>query len=367
MKDIYELLNETKIDVDDVQELEVSEREKAKVKKALRVSLNKKKQAKDWKKRVVAASIITFFTTVTIGLSFPTHASNIPIIGDIFSFFDQEKEGLYTNYKDYSSEMDLSQKSNGINVTINDAIFDGKTVAITFSIDSKIDLGENPSIVEQIDIKETSGATGSIRLSRVKENQYIGLITSSIYNHQNTGIAHVKWNLRTIMNPETGEKIKGNWNFALSLQAIDNQEQLIGQSVSQDGIKVLIEKLAITPVSFIVYYNQEVAESFRKQWHDAVVTLEIQDDLGNIYSGEENGGTGKDAYDMNWSATFEKLDSRATKLIISPRVTFRSHDSDNHGEVDLTEKSSKQAPIPEKSGVGTEEFLLESMIINLKK
>ena len=35
----------------------------------------------------------------------------------------------------------------------------------------------------------------------------------------------------------------------------------------------------------------------------------MKDDLGNIYSGEGNGGTGdSEGYNMSWSKTFEKLD-----------------------------------------------------------
>ena len=46
MKDIYELLNDIDIDENEFEEMEVSEFEKAKVKKALKKSLNEKKKMK---------------------------------------------------------------------------------------------------------------------------------------------------------------------------------------------------------------------------------------------------------------------------------------------------------------------------------
>ena len=57
-----------------------------------------------------------------------------------------EKQDLYDNYKEYSTEMNMTEESNGIKVTINDAVFDGKTVAITYSIESDQDLGDDPII-----------------------------------------------------------------------------------------------------------------------------------------------------------------------------------------------------------------------------
>ena len=46
MKDIYELLNDIDIDENEFEEMEVSEFEKAKVKKALKKSLNEKKKGR---------------------------------------------------------------------------------------------------------------------------------------------------------------------------------------------------------------------------------------------------------------------------------------------------------------------------------
>lgn len=46
-------------------------------------------------------------------------------------------------------------------------------------------------------------------------------------------------------------------------------------------------------------------------WDTVYVEIEIKDDLGNSYSGEGNGGRGKDSYSMNWSKTFQKLDPKA--------------------------------------------------------
>lgn len=98
----------------------------------------------------------------------------------------------------------------------------------------------------------------------------------------------------------------------------------------------------------MVYYDQVVSEEIRNTWHGVEVEIEVKDDLGNHYSGEGNGGIGdSEEYNISWSKTFEKLDEKATKLIITPHITLREYPSDNFGSVEMTEKGGyKENPIP---------------------
>lgn len=73
-------------------------------------------------------------------------------------------------------------------------------------------------------------------------------------------------------------------------------------------------------MSFIVYYDQIVSENLSNKWDGVNVELDIKDDLGNVYSGNGNGGKGTDSYN-SLSKPFEILDKYATKLLyllISP-------------------------------------------------
>lgn len=366
MKDIYELLNDVDIDVNEFEEMEVSEWEKARIKKAVKQSIRQKKKTKKWIRDVGAAAIVTVLSVTIFGLTFPTYASNIPVIGDIFRFLDNGRTGLYENYKEYSTEMNLSQESNGIKVTINDAVYDGKTVSLTFSLESGRDLGDDPFLEGPLDIKGTSGSTGTYQISKVDENQYVGLITSSIFDKEEKDHVKVKWEIDRILLP-TNKDIKGNWNFALTLDALAKDTQIIGQSVEQDGVKVSVGKVSATPISFTVYYDQIVSEEMKKKWHTVDVDITIKDDLGNHYSGERNGGLGdSEGYHMNWNKTFEKLDPNATRLIITPHVEMHEYTSENFGGSEVTAEETTEVQIPSKSGKGNEGFVLEDIIVQLK-
>ncbi len=366
MKDIYELLNDTTIDDNEFEEMEVTEFEKTKVKSTLKKSITKKKKRRGWKMNVVAAAVVVGLSTATLGLTFPAYAGNIPIIGDIFRFLDNGKTGLYDNYKEYSTEMNMTQESNGIKITINDAVFDGKTVAITYSIESDHDLGEEPTIFDTANVKGSNGMTGSSHISKIDDYHYVGLdrITPTGLTSENIDL---KWKINKLLLIDMDKEIKGNWKFAFSLKATDSQIQLTNQSVEQNGVTVNIEKVAFTPMSFIVHYNQKANQQVQDNWHRADVELEIKDDLGHVYSGEGNGGSGQDKYAMNWSKTFEKLDPNATKLIVTPHVSFRIHNASNSGGVEITKDGEKKIPIPAKSGVGQEEFIMEDIVIELEK
>ncbi|ENQ3106900.1 DUF4179 domain-containing protein [Bacillus cereus] len=366
MKDIYELLNDVDMDETEFKEMEVSELEKAKVKRSLKQSMHKKKKTKNWKMKVVASTVIVGLSATTLGLAFPTYAGSLPIMGDIFRFLDNGRTGLYDRYKEFSTEMNMTKESNGIKVTINDAIFDGKTVSVTYSIESEQDLGDKPDVLGNLNFLGPDGMTGSSQISKVADRKYVGLMTATHQGPKKKESIKVRCDIESITIPNQKKEIKGNWNFAFTLKAIDSNEKSINGSAEKDGVKVNMEKLTVTPMSFIVYYNQEVNKEVRKKWDDVNVELEIKDDLGNQYSGEGNGGTGKDPYNISWSKTFQKLDKNATELIITPHINLRIHTPNNHGGVEMTGGKEKKISVPEKSG-GEKNFDLDNIVIDLTK
>lgn len=318
MKDIYELLNDHNIDDNEFEEMEVTEFEKAKVKSALKKSITKKKKRMGWKMNVAAAVIVLGLSTTTLALSFPAYASNIPIIGDIFKFLDSEKTGFYDGYKEYSTELNMVQESKGIKITINDAVFDGKTVAVTYSIESDRDLGEDLVTDGMLDVKGPDEMTGSSYILKIDNYHYVGLDKITLYGFT-SGNIDINWKPGSIHLLDIDEKIKGNWKFAFSLKATDNQVQLSNQSVEDYGVTVNIEKIAFTPMSFIFSYNQKVTEQVKDKWDGAEVELEVKDDLGNVYLGEGNGGSGKDIYTMRLTTAELKLRVMGKKKFLSQK------------------------------------------------
>lgn len=368
MKDIYELLNDIDIDEKELEEIEASEIEKEKVKRIVKQSIRTKKKMKSWKKGVAAASILVGLSVATLGIGFPTYAGGLPIVGDIFRFLDNGRTGVHENYKEFSTELNMTKESNGVKVTINDAVFDGRTITITYSIESEKDLGEKPFPFGSPQVMGFNGGGGSSDVTKVGEGKYVGMTTMSGHGSERLDVANVWWDIEAINMYEEKKSIKGNWNFALTVKGMDSKEIKLQGISEKEGIKVNIDKMEVTPMSFIVFYNQEESKALRSIWDSADVELEIKDDLGNKYAGEGNGGTSTVAepHKSSWSATFQKLNENATKLIVTPRVHLRVHTPENHGGVEYVNGKEKKIEVPKKEAK-SKDIVLDDIVIDLKK
>ncbi|PEJ10827.1 DUF4179 domain-containing protein [Bacillus wiedmannii] len=368
MKDIYELLNDIDIDQKELEEIEASEIEKEKAKRNVKQSIRTKKKMKSWKKGVAAASILVGLSFATLGIGFPTYAGGLPLVGDIFRFLDNGRTGLYENYKEFSTELNMTRESNGVKVTINDAVFDGRTITITYSIESEKDLGEKPFPFGSPQVMGFNGGGGSSDVTKVGEGKYVGMTTMSGHGSERLDVANVWWDIEAINIYEEKKSIKGNWNFALTVKGMDSKEIKLQGISEKEGIKVNIDKMEVTPMSFIVFYNQEESKALRSIWDSADVELEIKDDLGNKYAGEGNGGTSTVAepHKSSWSSTFQKLNENATKLIVTPRVHLRVHTPENHGGVEYVNGKEKKIEVPKKEAK-SKDIVLDDIVIDLKK
>lgn len=322
-----------------------------------------------WKKQVVAAAATVVIGTTALGVAFPTYAKDLPIIGNIFAYLSENKQGSYIGYKDYSKSLDMAQESNGVKITLNDAIYDGKTVMVTYTLESEKDLGDGINVSENLSIKGyRGGMAGSSGAHKVKENTYIGFTRMSIDEVKEE--LNVKLEFDKVGNFKDLD-IKGNWDFKFNLKKTEGQNKIVNKSVEKEGVSINVEKITFTPMSTILHYKQQTSEEVMKGYHDAYIDLvEVKDDLGNVYKGEGNGGSGSKNI-MNWSATYEKIDEKATKLIIKAKAEFSVLGEDGHqiigpGAIKGPNKDQKILDYLNKKGVMPKEIILEDIVIDLK-
>ncbi|WP_075618523.1 DUF4179 domain-containing protein [Paenisporosarcina indica] len=364
MKDIYEHLNHLNLDDEVFEEMEVSEFEKTKVKRALKRRITKSKQKK-WKKTLMAAAIaVSLTSTALVGLSFSAYAEEIPFLGNVFKYFN--KDGVYDNYEENANELNVTEESNGIKITVNNAIFDGKSVVVTYTIESDKDLGESAWITG-IPMYE-GGAGGYHEITKIEENKYIGMTTVTHPNDIELSEVNVDWVLEGIMPngySEDAEVIEGEWKFHFDLVAVDSKTQLVDQSVEGNGIIASIEKVTFTPMSFLIYFEQMVSRDIVTQWDYVRVDIEVKDNLGNVYINQDNGGYGSySSYDLSWSKTFGKLDPEATQLIVTPVVELSDNETLGYGENGRRIKANYRL---ENSKADIEKFELNEIIIGIEK
>ena len=115
------------------------------------------------------------------------------------------------------------------------------------------------------------------------------MVTTTHHDSNQKDKVNFRWNIEGIEMPDRKKSIQGNWNFALTVKSVDSKERTIGGSSEKEGIKANMEKVAMSPVSFILYYNQEVSKDARKEWDSVDVELTVKDDLGMIIRVKEMG------------------------------------------------------------------------------
>ncbi|WP_313891176.1 DUF4179 domain-containing protein [Psychrobacillus sp.] len=366
MKDIYELLNDVKLDEKEFIEVEVNDLEKAKVLNTLKTSIKRKKKWRGWKMNVAAAAMFIGLSTAMVGLTFPAYAGDIPVVGDIFRFLDNGRTGLYDNYKEFSTEVNMTEESKGVAITINDAIFDGETIAVTYSVKSEKPLGDNPFIMDTLGVRGTNRMSGSLGITKVDDYNYVGLITASNFEEDDRDVVHFKWDIDRIMFEGSDEAVNGSWKFALSVKATDAEVTALNHVTEQDGVQLTMTKLAVNPMSYTVSYDIQVAQSVKDKWDAVEVDLAITDDLGNVYEGQNNGGYGENSYDHHTSKTFQKLDPKATKLFVTPHIVLRNYSTDDSGGVEITKDGVKEI-VSTNTKSEREEHTQEEIVIDLQK
>ncbi|MFD1020422.1 DUF4179 domain-containing protein [Thalassobacillus hwangdonensis] len=362
-KGIYDLLNDIEIDVTEYEDSNVSELEKRKVKMRLRKEVKAKKK-RGWRNKLAAASIaFALLSSTMVGVSYTSYADDIPFLGSIFKHFNNQ--GLYDHHEENSTVLELEEKYNGLIMTVNEAVFAGDTVFITFTLESEHDLGESPTLNTIPDLSinnEKVALNGDEKITRVEDNKYVGMVTLNNSLRIKTNEVHVEWDVGNVQPDGNKEAINGDWYFEFDLERIDSGKVVIDKQNVSDDVRVNLKDMELTPISFVINYSNEVTDEVRSNWDFTFIELEVQDDLGNEYKNMQLFGNGLDFYDRNWTATFERIDSEAKSLTITPIVQLSDNDEvqyDNEGNI-ISESRSKNSKSEE------EKYKLDSIEVNIQ-
>ncbi len=117
------------IDIEEITSIEVTKEEKQVV---ISHILQKPIKAFRLPKWVIAALFAIGVSSVGI-LSLSTVASKLPIVEHFLSYFSKDEQ--LTRFADNSSIVATTSVSNGITMKVEDALYDGNLVSLSFSLD----------------------------------------------------------------------------------------------------------------------------------------------------------------------------------------------------------------------------------------
>lgn len=279
-----------------------------------------KKQRKSPFKRMVtytaAVGILSMclLSSVYVSPTFANFVTQIPIIGQAFDFFISQ-EDYYQAYEEISTDIGLVEESNGIEIIIEQAFYDGNVVTLSYVIKSEKNLGKFPTFSNMPIGEGNSGIKGEY----VDGVGHVGIMTLSVNEEAHDKI-NIKWRPRGIL---TDEKVyTGKWNFEFSLNKLEGKHIPINKQVSEAGVTVKLMDAIKTNVNLTINYVQDVNPSIHERWGYVEAELYAIDNLGKKYEVPYNGGTGivdgDSREDISWNATIHGLDPEATSITFYP-------------------------------------------------
>ncbi|MCG3088525.1 DUF4179 domain-containing protein [Sporosarcina cyprini] len=336
MKEIYKRFSELKIDPD-VVPMPVDETEKNIVKG---LYLKKRRTHHILRNTIVAAAIFSL-SILVFSASFPALAAQLPIIGNVFSLFQKESQ-VVGDYGAYTTAIGMSKEDKGVKVTVTDAVYDGESVSISFTMESDRDLGEHPVLDGMVTIEEygeQNHLMGNYMIEKVNDNQYAGVnIVYLMTGSKPKDTIHVNWKGRELKKVEdVANYIQGDWEFDFELQPLPSKTiQLSDLNVKYQGVTVVVNKMTTTPVSNTIYLSHVTGQELKDKWDVFSLDFRIEDNLGNQYDVLPNGGYGNSSFAMKWRIMTPVFDPAATSIIITPIASAYNEGKGN--ELELIEE-----------------------------
>ena len=334
MKEFERLL---RMDIDEIELVEVSEVERKRVKKFV---LGTKKKKLRMFRNVVAAALVFVGASVTVSFAFPTFASQLPLAKNIMSYFTNQ-ELVYSDFSENSTTIEQFQSSNGISMMIENAVFDGTSLTVTYALETTERLGKDLYPTGRFDIKGTTGGAATSKVEKINDTSYVGFetITPHFKKGHTLESLDVTWAPKSFTDLETGIEINGNWLFHFTVDPLAGDKKNVGQSTHSEGIVFNIQTIDQTDLSTVIKYELFVDEDVRKKYPHASVSLAVTDNLGHHYVSQGNGGIGKeDGSYYEYSDSMKSINPDAASLIIVPTIHLLASTGESH-------KEQKMSPI----------------------
>ncbi|MEK3764300.1 DUF4179 domain-containing protein [Solibacillus sp. FSL K6-4121] len=359
MKNLYKQFNDIDINITEYEEMDVTEFENAQFKKEMKNRISKKK-TKKWMKSISAACLSLGIASASIvGLSYTAFAQEIPILNSILKLFSDRE--MLTGYDELAEQHHLTAESGGNSITVNEILFDSKSLFVTYFIETEQDLGETPMLAGSIEVNGKRHALPFVdhTLKKTGENQYAGLTKAVLQLDASLEEGDFTFHMSSMTSTDKKDFVQLETQFDFYAKATDNVTQIVDKEATDEDLILHLEKVTYTPLSFIVNFNSIIKDqTILDEWPFISSGFHVTDDLGNTYETKMNGGAGSGSHDMSYMFTYEKLHSDAKTLTFNPYFELLAADKVLENGVLYRDHSSNA---PKKT------VELEEITINIKR
>lgn len=314
---------------------ELHERSKLGVKKA-----KAEHQKRRFKNPLVAAAMILGLSTTSVAFAFPSIASQIPFMDNVIGFFHGEERD-YKNFETFSTDIGLAQTSNGTTVMIDNAVYDGTNITISFAVETEQEFEQEMELyaTNWFDIVGASGIRGSEKITKISDNRYVGLasFTPNFKEDEYPETVEITWNPGAFNSISNELSVEGDWSFSFSLNRLEGDRVLLNETVRNDRVNFTLKSVEFTDVSTIMNYEQVISDKLLKEWASVTPVFNVTDDLGNVYMhGTSGGGQTADNYKtFKGTSDFGPIQKGAAKLFIHPIQIASLNSGKGHTKIEL--------------------------------
>ncbi|SFC76976.1 DUF4179 domain-containing protein [Clostridium uliginosum] len=286
-------------------------------------------------KKICSICAICIVGTLLFGITMPTYASNIPIIGSILEKFNYK---TYENYDKYASDLNITKESNGLKVTVNKVVYDEIELSVFYTVESQNKMQSEPMFSSQelkINGKKTTSTGGGTGKFIDDNKTFVGVTEYNVGKKKNTDSKDIQNKMFYNGDDEIPDKfvinlniteilytdystIKGNWNFDIPVTS----EKVLGKGKEQncdidlsrivDGYH--INKVITTPLNTAIQGRYPFSGS-----HPGLSFVMIDDKGRNIPNKSNRASGGKDGNDVCYfNNQFKELYDNTESLTFIP-------------------------------------------------
>ncbi|WP_057762097.1 DUF4179 domain-containing protein [Cytobacillus praedii] len=257
MKELFEKMNDEKINLEEYEDCPLTTIEKKTIKKRIKKKLNRRRSIPV--KTLSAVASLALVSTIALNSNFAL--ADIPIVGEKLEAFVHSQAGTLSDFKTIIGD---SVEENGVKVTLNEVILDEGQLLISSTFHTKL---ENNDLVynwfSDIDIyidgqKIQQGGGGGPQ--EITES-YINYFWTADIGHMDL---QKEKSIRIVFNDlrrsDSEKTLKGKWSFKFKASG----ENLIANSTKipinhrftlENGQNIELEELILTPVSSKLVYK----------------------------------------------------------------------------------------------------------------
>ncbi len=289
MKDIYELLNDVEIDLEEYNNAPLDASYKRKLKSMLRKRLQKNGQR--WLGLVKAIAIACSITLIILFATYrisPVFATSIPLVGNIIKNITGYE---YEEFDRYTSIINETKEKDNLKITLNEVMLDDNQLRLAFTIKTTDYMIKNlvsimtPTVEINGEQFSQSGVSG---IGEYEDEKTLIWITTFDVHDQKLP-SQMKLDVyfeNLVFEQDNAENImlKGPWAFQLNLSKetirTKTEDYHIGREISHNKTSMELQEMTITPLTTYVSFKFK---------GEAPLDLILRDDQGRELMIETSG------------------------------------------------------------------------------